>query len=116
MTEAEKEFERADIANAEKRAKELVDWADQYKSALRELALAKVDLKRIVDSAKEKGFSKNMLEAVVFGQLVSGVDKMAFLNAINNETTSDAVEESEENDNTEEPENDKGEENDSERI
>lgn len=110
MTEAEKEFERADIANAEKRAKELVDWADQYKSALRELALAKVDLKRIVDSAKEKGFSKNMLEAVVFGQ------KMAFLNAINNETTSDAVEESEENDNTEEPENDKGEENDSERI
>lgn len=52
MTEAEKEFERADIANAEKRAKELVDWADQYKSALRELALAKVDLKRIVDSAK----------------------------------------------------------------
>lgn len=57
-----------------------------------------------------------MLEAVVFGQLVSGVDKMAFLNAINNETTSDAVEESEENDNTEEPENDKGEENDSERI
>ena len=86
MTEAEKEFEKADIANAKKRAEELSEWAEDYKSALRELQLAKVNLKRVIDSAKEDGFGKAILDAVIAGQFVQGVEKIAFLKVINPET------------------------------
>lgn len=87
MNTAEKEFEKADIANAGKRAEKLSGWAEDYKSALRELQLAKVNLKRVVDSAKEDGFGKAILDAVIAGQFVQGVEKIAFLKVINPEIT-----------------------------
>lgn len=87
MTQAEKEFQKADIANAGKRAVKLLGWAADYKSALRELQLAKANLKRVVDSAKEDGFGKVILDAVIAGQFVQGVEKIAFLKAINPEIT-----------------------------
>lgn len=86
MNTAEKEFEKADIVNAGKRAEKLSGWAEDYKSALRELQLAKVNLKRVVDSAKEDGFGKVILDAVIAGQFVQGVEKIAFLKVINPET------------------------------
>lgn len=89
MTSAEKEFEKADIANAGKRAEKLAGWAEDYKSALRELQLAKVNLKRVVDSAKEDGFGKAILDAVIAGQFVQGVEKIAFLRVINPEPTAE---------------------------
>lgn len=87
MNTAEKEFEKADIANAGKRAEKLSGWAEDYKSALRELQLAKVNLKRVIDSAKEDGFGKAILDAVIAGQFVQGVEKIAFLKVINPEIT-----------------------------
>lgn len=87
MTEAEKEFQQADITNAGKRAEKLSGWAEDYKSALRELQLAKVNLKRVVYSAKEDGFGKAILDAVIAGQFVKGVEKIAFLKVINPEIT-----------------------------
>lgn len=89
MTSAKKEFEKADIANAGKRAEKLAGWAEDYKSALRELQLAKVNLKRVVDSAKEDGFGKAILDAVIAGQFVQGVEKIAFLKVINPEPTAE---------------------------
>lgn len=89
MNTAEKEFEKADIANAGKRAEKLAGWAEDYKSALRELQLAKVNLKRVVDSAKEDGFEKAILDAVIAGQFVQGVEKIAFLRVINPEPTAE---------------------------
>ena len=87
MTEAEKEFQQADITNAGKRAEKLSGWAEDYKSALRELQLAKVNLKRVVDSAKKDGFGKAILDAVIAGQFVQGIEKIAFLKVINPEIT-----------------------------
>ena len=83
MTEAEKEFEKADIANAEKRAEELQMWVAQYKSALRDLEFAKVGLKKVIDEAKDQGFSKDILNAVLASGSLLGVEKIAFLSVIN---------------------------------
>lgn len=87
MSEVEKEFQQADITNAGKRAEKLSGWAEDYKSALRELQLAKVNLKRVVDSAKKDGFGKAILDAVIAGQFVQGIEKIAFLKVINPEIT-----------------------------
>lgn len=92
MTDAEKEFEKADMANAEKRAEELQVLAESYKFALRDLEFAKEHLKSIVAEAKNKGFSKEMLNAVLVSKSTCGVDKIALLNAISEQKTEIKVE------------------------
>lgn len=83
MNTAEKEFEKADIANAGKRAEELQMWVELYKNAIRDLECAKANLKSIVDQAKDKGFSKSILDAVLVSKGLLGVEKIAFLDVIN---------------------------------
>lgn len=82
MTDAEKVFEEADIANARKRAEELSEWAGMYKNAMSQVILAKEHLRNIVERAKEKGIKKEMLDALLVGFFAQGVEKMAFLEAI----------------------------------
>ena len=86
MNTAEKEFERADMANAEKRAEELQMWVDSYKYAIRDLEISKAHLKSIVDQAKDKGFSKGMLDAVLVSKGLLGVEKIAFLDVVRSKT------------------------------
>lgn len=83
MTEAEKEFQKADIENAKKRAEQLQYWADLYKQALKDVVFAKTSLKSVVDRAKDAGFKEDVLKAVIVSQNLLGVDQMAFLSAIN---------------------------------
>lgn len=82
MTDYEKVFEDADIANARKRAEELSEWAGMYKNAMSQVILAKEHLRNIVERAKEKGIKKEMLDALLVGFFAQGVEKMAFLEAI----------------------------------
>lgn len=86
MNTAEKEFEKADIANAGKRAEELQMWVDSYKCAIRDLEISKAHLKSIVDQAKDKGFSKGMLDAVLVSKRLLGVEKIAFLDVVRSKT------------------------------
>lgn len=79
---AEKVFEEADIANARKRAEELSEWAGMYKHAMSQVILAKEHLRNIVERAKEKGIKKEMLDALLVGFFAQGVEKTAFLEAI----------------------------------
>lgn len=83
MTEAEKEFEKADKINASKRAEELSKWAGMYKHALQSVVLAKTQLKSVVDRAKDAGFSKEVLDAFLVAFFAKGVDREAFLQAVN---------------------------------
>lgn len=85
MNTAEKEFEKADVANAGKRAEELQMWVESYKHAIRDLECAKAHLKSIVDQAKDKGFSRGILDAVLVSKELLGVEKIAFLDVINPE-------------------------------
>ena len=79
---ADKAFEDADIANARKRAEELSEWAGMYKHAMSQVILAKEHLRNIVERAKEKGIKKEMLDALLVGFFAQGVEKMAFVEAI----------------------------------
>lgn len=86
MTEAEKEFERADMANAEKRAIKLQVWVNQYKHALDSIKLAKENLKTILEMAKKDNFTEDVLKAVCVCQSRESVEKEAILLAGASET------------------------------
>lgn len=89
MNDAQKEFERTDEINAGKRADELIKYVGQYKSALRQMELAKAGLKAVIKTAAGHGFKQEMLDAVLTGYSVFGVEKMAFLSVINQEQNTD---------------------------
>lgn len=95
MTEAEKEFERADKINAKKRAEELQRWAGMYKDAVASVVFAKTQLKSVVDRAKDAGFAKDVLDAVLTAVFAKGVDKVVFLQAITCDTNCDISKETE---------------------
>lgn len=86
MTEAEKEFEKADMANAEKRAIKLQLWVNQYKRALDSVKLAKANLKTILQMAKKDSFTEDVLNAVLTCQSRESVEKEAILLAGASET------------------------------
>ena len=92
MTEAEKEFQQADIANAKARAIELQAWVAEYKNALQRVQDAKKTLKGVIECAKDKGFSKDMLHAVLTSQSIRGVDKLALLDVVAETTQETGVE------------------------
>ena len=83
MTEAEKEFQQADIVNAKARAEELQMWVAEYKNALQRVQDAKDILKSTIESAKDKGFTKGVLDAVLTAQGIYGADKIALMNVMN---------------------------------
>lgn len=87
MTEAEKEFERADMANAEKRAIKLQLWVNQYKHALDSIKIAKENLKTILEMAKKENFTEDVLKAVCVCQSRQSVEKEAILLAGASETS-----------------------------
>lgn len=86
MTEAEKEFEKADMANAEKRAIKLQLWVNQYKHALDSVKLAKANLKTILQMARKDSFTEDVLNAVLTCQSRESVEKEAILLAGASET------------------------------
>lgn len=67
---AEKAFEDADIANANKRAEELRKYAIEYQNALRQVTSAKLMLKNVVKHAEKDNFSKRQLESIVYAMSV----------------------------------------------
>ena len=67
---AEKAFEDADIANANKRAEELRKYAIEYQNALRQVTFAKLMLKNVVKQAEKDNFSKWQLESIVYAMNV----------------------------------------------
>lgn len=67
---AEKAFEDADIANANKRAEELRKYAIEYQNTLRQVTFAKLMLKNVVEQAKKDNFSKLQLESIVYAMNV----------------------------------------------
>ncbi len=67
---AEKAFEEADIANANKRAEELRKYAIEYQNALRQVTYAKLMLKNVVKQAEKDNFSKWQLESIVYAMNV----------------------------------------------
>lgn len=74
---AEKAFEDADIANANKRAEELRKYAIEYQNALRQVTYAKLMLKNVVKQAEKDNFSKWQLESIVYAMNVQeGFERM----------------------------------------
>lgn len=86
MTDAEKEFEKADMANAEKRAIKLQLWVNQYKHALDSIKFAKENLKTILEMAKKDNFTEDVLKAVCVCQSRQSIEKEAILLAGASET------------------------------
>lgn len=67
---ADKAFEDADKANANKRAEELRNYAIEYQNALRRVTSAKLMLKNVVKQAEKDNFSKWQLESIVYAMSV----------------------------------------------
>lgn len=86
MTDAEKEFEKADMANAEKRAIKLQLLVNQYKHALDSIKFAKENLKTILEMAKKDNFTEDVLKAVCVCQSRQSIEKEAILLAGASET------------------------------
>ena len=79
----EDELNRCDKENSEHIAKDLMKFGDLYEEAKKSIELGKLELKSIVDSAKEKGITKGMIETYIQMKNYPDITKYTLMSAVN---------------------------------